>query len=438
MIKRTLGRFEQAIVLSNEYAPFNVVSVLCLERLPQRDVMEKALSFLMQSHPLLRARVSTKNASELTIFPRQAPPIRFVTRTSQDQWRGVAEEEINQPIDMEEGPLWRVTVLEDGASGDIIFTSQHLIVDGVSLSALLNQWLVLCGQPQDQWTAPDQNLAQPYDQRLPQKLRGPGLWLHGLAFMMRQGFAEMRYRLGGPKDRIAQGQPRCRLHTTTLNEHETTQLAARCRTEGVTLHAALHTAMLDRVHQIRHQGVKTTLRAISFSDLRPWLKPAAPAHELGCHLSMTPVTCTFGDASFWECARQIGTSIYRSHKRGDKFLAPLFSKPMMRMLFKKETMRMGATALSYTGHTPNFQSRFPVSVMHGFVSNMKLGPELTASARIHRGQLVWDYIYLDSDMNLAQAKQLANEINQCLIKATLNENPQPGKLERPVAEVAIT
>ena len=437
MMKRELGRFEQAMIMSNEYAPFNVVGVLCLERLPEPGVMEKALSFLMQRHPLLRARVSSKNTSELTVFPRQAPPIRFMTRTRQDQWRDVAEEEINQTIDMEKGPLWRVTVLEDDSSGDIIFTSQHLIVDGVSLCALLNQWLELCGQPQDQWRAMEQNLVEPYDQRLPNQLRGPRLWLHGLAFMMRQGFAEMRYRLSAPKDRIAPGQPRCRLHTTTLNERETTRLAARCRTEGVTLHAALHTAMLDRVHHIRYEGVKTILRSISFTDLRPWLKPAAPAHELGCHLSMTPVTCSFGDASFWDRARQIGTSMYRSHKRGDKFLAPLFSKPMMRMLFKKESMRMGATALSYTGHTPKFQSRFPVTEIHGFVSNMKLGPELTASARIHRGQLVWDYLYLESDMDLAQAKQLANEINQCLIKS-LNHNPQPGKLERPVAEVAIT
>ena len=44
------------------------------------------------------------------------------------------------------------------------------------------------------------------------------------------------------------------------------------------------------------------------------------------------------------------------------------------------------------------------------VSNLALGPEFTAHARLWRGRLWWDHVYLDSDMDEELAAALSDEI----------------------------
>jgi hypothetical protein len=48
--------------------------------------------------------------------------------------------------------------------------------------------------------------------------------------------------------------------------------------------------------------------------------------------------------------------------------------------------------------------------IHAFISNMVLGPEYSALARLWEGRLWWDIVYLDSDMDRAVAATVAETI----------------------------
>ena len=56
-MKRELGIFERAQLISDHYAPFHIVGVLQLENAPPSNVIRKALTLLQKRHPFLSARL---------------------------------------------------------------------------------------------------------------------------------------------------------------------------------------------------------------------------------------------------------------------------------------------------------------------------------------------------------------------------------------------
>ena len=85
-MQRELGAFERALLISDHYAPFNVMSVLQLENAPAPDILQQALGFVQARHPLLRARIIEKNKhSYFEVVPDLSTPIAFVERTHPDQ-----------------------------------------------------------------------------------------------------------------------------------------------------------------------------------------------------------------------------------------------------------------------------------------------------------------------------------------------------------------
>lgn len=77
---------------------------------------------------------------------------------------------------------------------------------------------------------------------------------------------------------------------------------------------------------------------------------------------------------------------------------------------------MGATTLSYFGpvHLPTSYGSFEVTGLHAFVANFTVGPEYSALVRLFRGELWWDIMYLDSDMDAAGAQEIAREMQAIL------------------------
>jgi hypothetical protein len=59
-----------------------------------------------------------------------------------------------------------------------------------------------------------------------------------------------------------------------------------------------------------------------------------------------------------------------------------------------------------------------VTGLHAFAANMTLGPEYSALVRLFRGELWWDILYLDSDMDAAGAQAIAREMQEILEGAT--------------------
>ena len=59
-MKRKLGQFERAEVISDEYYCFYVVSIYFLDQGPDKDVLRTSLNKLQKRHPLLRMKIQKK------------------------------------------------------------------------------------------------------------------------------------------------------------------------------------------------------------------------------------------------------------------------------------------------------------------------------------------------------------------------------------------
>ena len=130
------------------------------------------------------------------------------------------------------------------------------------------------------------------------------------------------------------------------------------------------------------------------------------------------------DDDLWALAEVIHRDLNTSMQRGERFLAPLWSLFSMRMVFSQKSYRMGTIALSYTGPTPLTTSleELKVRQLHAFVSNFPIGPEFSGQARLFRGRLWIDLLYLDSDMSDDEAKAIADTVCDLLLQETSTES----------------
>jgi hypothetical protein len=88
-------------------------------------------------------------------------------------------------------------------------------------------------------------------------------------------------------------------------------------------------------------------------------------------------------------------------------------------------MRMGTTAISYAGPVTVGDSGAPIQVrgLHAFTTNMAIGPEFSALARLFKGRIWLDYLYMDSDMSPETARRIADECALVLQQSVTEAGP---------------
>jgi hypothetical protein len=248
-------------------------------------------------------------------------------------------------------------------------------------------------------------------------------------FLLRQMADEVIYRLRSRGTGKASPDPsaRSRVLPMRISRAATAALIRHTRSRRVTLASVLNAATLLAASKHLYDGQDLPLRYFVFPNLRPYLKPPVPVENLAPLLTMMRFTIRVGpDRDLWSLAQEVNAQTYAAFKRGDKFLFPLLSVPMMRMLIKRKSHRMGATAVSYTG-APTIGATYGslrVKGIHSFVSNIDLGPEYTAQVRLFGGELLWDIVYMDSDMDVSQATLIAEEIRGMLQAPSSREEKQ--------------
>lgn len=422
-MKRKLGSFERALVITDGHAPFHVVNVLQLENGPSPHILRQALGVLQNRHPFLSAcLVWEKGEYYITSLVEPALPLHVLPRWNDEHWLSIAEVELSSRLDESSGPLFRCTYLyRDGElHSDIIFSFSHYIADSASVSHLMSEFLRLCASLLDQRTVPlaERSHAPPADSRFPPAYQGLRLTLNTLRYAIQQAGDEVSYRLRTRGKRIPSVHGRLsggHILSIQIPEEMTEPFARRARQEGVTLNSALNAAMLLALNRSLYAGQEVPMRTFTFADLRPYVKPPLDNGELACYISMLRYTVSVsGGMDFWVLARSLHEKIYSSLKSGDKFAAAVLAEPLMTMVTRSKSFRLGATGLNYNGVVsvqPQYD-RIKVTGLHGFVSAYDLGPELSAQAQIFNGQLFWDFIYLDADMSQEEAGGIVEEIKR--------------------------
>src|SRR5687767_10811237 len=100
VVLRNLGIFERALWLSDQHAPFNVVSILRLEHPPVPEIVQHALSLLQKRHPLLQACIQEKKYVRLS---GPALPFKISEQQGDINWLEVVEHEMNTRLNPESG-----------------------------------------------------------------------------------------------------------------------------------------------------------------------------------------------------------------------------------------------------------------------------------------------------------------------------------------------
>ncbi|MCP5106729.1 MAG: hypothetical protein GY950_25315 [bacterium] len=434
-MRRKLGRMEMAEAITNEVYAFNAAVILHIGGRPAEDTLRKALEYLQQRHPLLGVHIEEKK--KYYLFESKgtpAIPLAVVKRRDGNHWRQALEDELNGKFDLFTGPLARVVYLAGSGEkkeSDIIITFQHSVVDAVSGTNLAHELLSFCRRVD---TNDANELREGLDERdileplppveafFPAPFQGLRRKWNVFWFMLRQMGDEIRFqfRSRGKRKPPIHAAGNCRILPMMLSKELTTSLSRYSRKRRVTLNNLLTAALLMAVQKHLYGGSALPLRHVNTADLRPYLIPPMDASYLGTYFAMMRYTVGMKEnPGIWELTRKLNDLTHDSLKRGDKFCANLLSYRMMRMLFRFKKFRMCATALSFTGsfRLEKQYGKIEVRDIHAFPSNFVLGPEYSAVVRVYDGQIYWDILYLDSDMDQTQAGVIADEIRTLLESA---------------------
>jgi hypothetical protein len=300
---------------------------------------------------------------------------------------------------------------------DLILSFHHSIIDGVGAAHLLREllasWNDLANgkQPAEREPLP---MTAPVEELFPSDFKGLAGKRRVLGFFLRQMADEVGYRrqTRGRRKPPVHESGRCRVLCRDHGGDELEALVRAARRRRITLNSALNAAVLLAVQNRLYDGRAGALRNFNFALLRRYLDPPLPDEHLGSYHVMLRYTVPIEEGhGFWELAQRFNDQVYRANSRGDKYCSLLMSAGLMRMILRQRSMRMGSTALAYTGPTsigPRIGS-IEIAELHAFVSNLVLGPEYAAQARLFGDRLWWDVIYLDSDMDGTTAGAIADE-----------------------------
>ncbi len=423
---RALVGLEHAMRLTDEVTPFNVVSVLRLEGALSPASLRAALDELQRRHPFLRARIVPAGRTFLFHFDGTTPiPLEVGERPAgTDGWVAAAEEELHRPFDHTVGPPARCRYLAGPSGGDLIVTCPHVIIDATAGPRLFAELLALAAgeaPPDPGLTAEEGRLPPPA--LFPEAFHGVRLAPAVAGFVGRQMADEMRFRWRSRGVRAAPiaGTGGCHILPLRWPAPLAEAIVRASRRERVTLNAILSAGMLAAVERRLYRSPRTPLRHIVFADLRPRLRAAVPESMLGCFLTMFRFTIVVErERGFWALARDVQDATRRSAHGGERYLAFLMAPRMMKVILGLRRFRMSATALSYNG-APGLPTRYgalELTELHAFPTNFTLGPEYSAVARLFRGELHWDILYLDSDMDEAGARAIADDMRAIVEEAT--------------------
>jgi hypothetical protein len=427
---RELDGLELALFLTGELALMNLVLVLRLADAPSREQLDRPLRELQRRHPILRSRVVREGGGyrfETGGVP--AVKTRVVDRKGDNEWLKLVEQELVHGFDSLEGPLIRALLVRPRggrkpAPGEILLTLNHAIADGPACKEIVSSLLAALEvlPARDGQETDDQPFPPGVEERFPASFRGARRLAKMSDFIARQAADEALYRLRTLRRRptLETGLCPCRILTRMLDEACSRELPRACARNRVTINSALQAAALIAVDRQLYGGRKSPLRFVEFPDLRPYLDPPPEPSTVANYSSTVRFTVSVeGSLDLWKLAAEVQGPSHRAYRRGDKFCSAVSSPTMIRTLLRQDSVRMGNTALSYTGPMLLDPDPGPERVvgLHAFVSNFPLGPEYTAQVRWLRGQLQWDVVFLDSDMDRPLAESVLDEMFALLASA---------------------
>ena len=227
--------------------PIQVLGELDEERLRQ------ALARVQAKHPLLRCVIEqAAGGPRFVLLDRPAPiPLRIVQRRGEDHWETEARREWVTAFDGGREPLVRFVWLRAGDINELLLIGHHCICDGHSGINLVRECLGAYDRPEQDLGVYDALGAMEdiipaavlENRRFQRRVR----WKAGILRLTL--FLKQRDGSKPPGPRIAAGQ--MYFHRWSTGDAAALALTERCRSEGVTVLAALSVAFMQAFRDVR-------------------------------------------------------------------------------------------------------------------------------------------------------------------------------------------
>ncbi|WP_069169215.1 phthiocerol/phthiodiolone dimycocerosyl transferase family protein [Streptomyces griseus] len=282
---RELGAFERAIDLYMHRNPVQFSLVAEIDRKVSEQTLARALRGVQARHPLLR--VSVDRRPPLARYRWAEGPVRVETVAEGTPWQAVVAGEQTRPLPVEPGPLMRSVLIPSEADSVIVLTFAHQITDGIGGMQVLTDLVTALdadedgGEPTSDWDVPpsQETLLRTLDTATPP--------------------------VGPPQDELMNAPGELtqfsgrapHVSSLALQRGTTARLVTRCRSNGVSVHAALCAAACT----VFHRAGRTRVRVLSPIDLRRAVDlPDAVANRFAGARTASEMSQA-GD--FWELAR---------------------------------------------------------------------------------------------------------------------------------------
>ncbi|MGW0323378.1 phthiocerol/phthiodiolone dimycocerosyl transferase family protein [Nocardia sp. NPDC003183] len=432
-VVRPLGPSERWLWIIDQISPMNAVVWVHLRGRMEHQQLALAAEAVVAEHPLLRVHVETEpDGTNPRFVPTADPriPIRTVHVAADDAQAADAEVDtvqLSERIDWRTGPLARIVDIVRGGgtpdeSHDLILTAAHLITDGMGMTSLLRRLLEHAAQSTTDDASPRtavrsrSPLPVPED-LLPRRLRSIAR-AKAVSRVDRAITALSKPQSLEPEATVPPQERRTRFIRRILPAADLSGLLARCRHEGVTLHAALTAATARAVGAEITPAGAGRVSVISAISLRHELVPRVDNRELGSYASgVVAHVAADPAADFWIAARKFDRDLARRLRFGQHlsafaalaFMAPPSvesSGPLIDLIDHKTSRGI---AISNFGrlNMPGRIGEWDVTGVQAAAGISCLSC-LRSVVTISGGDLYWNFTFIEGLMSAERAGRIAD------------------------------
>jgi len=240
------------------------------------EKLNAALRAVRRMHPLLGVKVVFADHSDAWLSSDNVPEpvLRIAPRRSENQWFEEIRNEYQTPFEPEKGPLIRFMLVYSPQVSELVVFAQHAICDGDALAILIRDILMCYADP-----AKEVKILQtlPWERYLPKEK-------FSLSGLIAKAFIDHCNRQWKKRPHYFAQQDLNEIHRAfwdrmqysvaliQLEPEETSDLAARCRENGVTITSASTAAFLAAYRDIIGPFPKERRQIWIAYDLRRHLK----------------------------------------------------------------------------------------------------------------------------------------------------------------------
>lgn len=316
-LERKLGSIENLFHIIHDFGGMIDVNIARLEGEIVTNIVRQALDLLQTRHPMLRVGiVELPNGAYFSSQGIKKIPLRTITKTNENQWLDIFEEELHQKFSEDFTPLCRITLLSSSPSNgisEIVLTFHHAITDGLSCMSFIDELLFYY-----QKIAAGEKISHvnklPFLAPIEQTLDRSFVNLNKIEKPENKNIKELRLPKLIIETEAPLNQRRTHLVKRIIRSETVLNLKQRCKQEKTTVHGALSAAMLFGAIQISAFNEPISFSCSSSINLRKYNLPEIGRNYIGCFISRVDNIHTLTEnTNFWdlarECKKQVNSSI---------------------------------------------------------------------------------------------------------------------------------